>query len=140
MGRRLFAWWFFAEALVTLLTSPRRDGRVADADVYEAICTSRLFLLAQAAGAAIQRAWGDSYVRRALDSTTVEAARSREGCVRQAGACIAIAAVAVLLLQTAESNAGPLRWVLPLAVCAIAATVAAAADPIARAWEAKRRR
>jgi hypothetical protein len=141
MGRRLFGWWFFAESLITRLTSPRCDGRVTDADVYDAFCASRLFRLAQAAVAASQRAWDDSSVRRALDSMTgVAVEPSTDERVRRAGACVAVSALTVLLLETAEANAGPLRWVLPLAVGAVAVTAAIAADPIARAWEAKRRR
>jgi hypothetical protein len=141
MGRRLVAWWFLAEALVERVTSPPAGGRASDADAYDAICASHLFLFAQAVSAALQRSWDDSYVRRALDSVIhVATDRALDGRIRQAGVCLAVSALTVLLLGTAESKAGPLRWVLPLAVCAIAVTVAIAADPIARAWESKRRR
>jgi hypothetical protein len=141
MRRWLFGWWFYTEAVVMRLTIPRTDAGACDADVDEAIRDSRLSSVARAAVATLERAWAASYVRPVLDSMKRRVAvGSRADGIRQAGICVAVAAVTVLLLQTAESEPGPLRWVLPLAVCAIAGPVAAAADPIARAWEAKRRR
>lgn len=141
MNRRLFAWWLFAEALVARLTSPRTNPQASDADVRAAICASRLFSIVQAAVAAVERAWADSHVRRLVEPIGGAALeRPNSDRIRLAGACVAVAALTVLLLQTAASEAGPLRWILPLTVGVVAVSVATAAEPIARAWEAKRRR
>lgn len=141
MNRRLFAWWFLADALVARLTNPPVDPRAGDADVHAVLSASRLFSLAQSAVTAVEHAWADSRVRRLLTSagnSTLE--RPYTERIRLVGTCAAVAALTILLLQTASSDAGPLRWILPLTLGAIAVSVAAAAEPIARAWEAKRRR
>jgi hypothetical protein len=141
MIRRLFAWWFLAEAVALRLTCPRTGGGAADADVSDAVRGSRLFSWALTAVAGFEIAWCDSYARRAFDSVIRAGADgSRADRIRRAGTCIAVAAVTVLLLQMADSEPALLRWVLPLAAGVIAAAVVTAADPIARAWEAKRRR
>jgi hypothetical protein len=141
MKRWLFAWWFFAEAVVMRLTIPRPDAGAPDADVYDAVRASRLFSLIRAAVAACERAWAHSYVRRALDSIPRAGAdASRAERLRQAGTCMAVAALTVLLLQKAESEPGPLRWFLPLVAGLAAVIMIVGADPLARAWEAKRRR
>jgi hypothetical protein len=141
MNRRLFAPWFLAEALVARLTSPPRDPHASDVDVRDAIYASRLFSFVQSAVAAVERAWMNSLARRFIEPVATAAlARSNSDRIRMAGACAAVAAVTGLVLQTAATDAGPLRWILPLAVGVVAAGAAAAAEPIARAWEMKRRR
>ena len=141
MNRRLLAPWFLAEALVARLTSPPRDPHASDVDVRDAIYASRLFSLVQSAVAAVERAWMHSIVRRFLEPVASAALEhSNRDRIRISGTCAAVAAVTVLVLQTAATDAGPLRWVLPLTVGLLAVSAAAAAEPIARAWEMKRRR
>jgi hypothetical protein len=139
MNRRLFAWWFLAEALVARLTNPPVNPRATDGDVHAAMCGSRLLTLAQSAVAAVEQAWADSHVRRLVEPVGSAALERPHGDrIRLAGTCAAVAAITVILLQTASSEAGPLRWILPLTLGVIGVSVAAAAEPIARAWEAKR--
>lgn len=141
MNRRVFAPWFLAEALVAHLTSPPADPQARDEDVREAIYTSHLFSLVQSAVAAVERAWMDSIVRRVLEPVAgAVLERPVSDRLRIAGVCGATAAVTVFVLQTAATDAGPLRWIVPVVVGVLALSAAAAAEPIARAWESKRRR
>jgi hypothetical protein len=141
MNRRVWAPWFLAESLVARLTSPPADPQARDIDVRAAIHASRLFSFVHSAAEIVDRAWVDSAVRRMLEpiaSAVLE--RSTGNRIRLAAACAAAAAITVLVLQTAATDDGPLRWILPLGVGVLAMIAAAAAEPIARAWEAKRRR
>jgi hypothetical protein len=140
MNRQWFAPWFLAEALVARLTRPPREPHASDVDVRDAIYASRLFSFVQFAVAAVERAWMNSTVRRFLEPATGMALEcSNSDRIRMAGVCAAVAAVTILVLQTAASDAAPLKWILPLAVGVAAASAVAAAEPIARAWGAKRR-
>lgn len=142
MIRRLFGWWFFAEAVAARLTTPPADIEACDADVHRAISGSRLFSFAQTVAVKTERAWHDSRVRRVVD--LVEGAWPSGPLgdrIRLVAWCAAVAALIVLLLQTLESaKDGPLRWIPPLAVGVVGAVAACVADPLARAWEDKRRR
>ena len=141
MNRRLFAPWFLAEALVARLTSPPRDPHASDVDVRDAIYASRLFAFVQFAVAAVERAWTHSLVRRFLEPVAgVVLERPAGDRLRIAGACAVVAAITVFVLQTAATDAGLFRWIVPVVVGVLALSAVAAAEPIARAWEAKRRR
>jgi len=136
MNRRWFAWWFFAEEVVAHLANPRTDVSAADADVRAAIRTSRLFASVQTFVDAAEAAWRTAYIRGAVEPVArVWRECSPGGRMRAIGACTSVAAATVLVLQTVESpEAGPFRWILPVAFGLLGAAVAAAADPIARAW------
>src|SRR5258705_13888792 len=114
MHRRLFAWWVFAEGVVLCLTNPRTDPGARDVSAFQAIATSRVFASADATVAAVERAWDDSRVRAAVAWSVRSVEHSTAGRIRQAGTSAAVAAVTVLGLQPLESEAGPLRWLLPL--------------------------
>ena len=138
--RRAFAWWRFAEGAAASLASPRPDVGTADADVATAIRASRVFASAESMVGAGERAWRASIACRLLERMTcVWRACSPAGRVRAVGASTTIAATTALALQIAESPLdGPMRWILPMCVGLLGASVAAAAHPIARAWEDKR--
>ncbi len=136
MNRRWLAWWFFAEDVVAHLANPRTDASAADADVRAAIRASRLFASGQTLVDAVENAWRGAAVRRPVE-WVARAWRewSLSGCIRAIGACTSVAATTVLMLQIVESpEAGPFRWILPVSFGVLGAAVAAAADPIARAW------
>ena len=138
--RRVFAWWVFAEGAAASLARPRTDVGTADAGVGTAIRASRLFASAERIADAAETAWHASVVRRLVNQAVSEWREcSPAAHVRAIGACAVVAAATALVLQIVESPLdGPLRWILPVCVGLLGASVAAAADPIARAWEDKR--
>jgi len=89
-----------------------------------------LFMAANAVRSTIDRAWPSSRVGLGADR------------IRQAARSAAVASAAVLVLQQAATRThdGPLVWVLPLVSGIGGICAALAADPIARAWKAKRGR
>ena len=132
----MFAWWRLAQDVVAHLTNPRTDARTADTDVRAAIRDSRVFMSAQAFVDGADTMWHGAYVHRPVE-WVARAWRecSPGGRVRAIGACTTVACATALVLQLVESpQDGPLRWILPMTVGVLSAVVAAAADPIARAW------
>lgn len=138
--RRMFAWWLFAEDAAASLTNPRTDVGTADAGVGTAVRASRLFESTEIIVDAVERAWRASIVRRLVGRMTcVWREGSDAGRIRAIGACTTVAATTALVLQIVESPLdGPWRWILLVCVGLLGAAVAAAADPISRAWRSRR--
>jgi len=146
MKARLFGWWRFAEAVAAGLCSPSADIAQSDAAACAVIRHSRLFAAVDGVRSTIDRSWHSSRARLGVKWV------ARPWCgapanvrIRLAGVCIFVAAATVLLLQQAagsglSSHDGPLVLALPLLSGVAGLTIAGAADPMARAWKAKRER
>jgi hypothetical protein len=136
MNRRLFAWWALSEAALARVTAPRTDIAQADADMERIIAGSVLARAAHASVTSVERACEGSRVRRLVDAgSRVWQECSPVARVRAAATTVVVASLTTIVVQVFESpDAGPLRWVLPCVIGLLAALVAAAAEPIARAW------
>jgi peptidoglycan/LPS O-acetylase OafA/YrhL len=141
MGRPLLKAWLVAEGLTRRLVSPPGDAAGVDRDVRDVIAGSLLFRSVDAMSTAVGRAWRDSWPRRTAEF--VACAWSRGALserIRRTGGCVAVASLTVLLLQTVQSGEDtPFRWILPLVLGLGGVVALVAPDPIARAWDDKRR-
>ena len=146
MNARLFGWWRFAEAVATRLSSPADNVAQSDAAACALIRTSRLFAAADSAHSTVGRSWHFSRARLGVDWLTRPWRSSPlSQRIRLSGRCTFVAAATVLLLQRTAmsgvlSHDGPFVWALPLLSGVAGLCAAGAADPIARAWKAKRDR
>jgi hypothetical protein len=143
MSARPLRWWRCAEAIASRLASPPADVARADAAAYELVRESRLFAAASTLSSTIARAWPSSRVSFGAEWIARRwRGRTLSERIRQAGRSTLIASVAVLLLQetAAPAHHGPFQWALPVALGLGGLCAAVAADPIARAWNAKRGR
>jgi len=133
--------WRVAESVAMRLSSPPTDVAAADGDVHAVIASSRLFHAADTTRSVVECAWASSGVRRLTDIVAAGLPDRGPGDrLRRSGACLTIAAITAFLLQFLGSGEdAPFRWILPLAFAVIGATMAVAAEPIARAWKDKHR-
>lgn len=134
---RRFGWWARAEATIASLTQPRADVAASDAMFEHLFRQSACAAFGQRVWDMGERAWLDSRVRSVLVSVTRRlTAVDRVAQVRAGSAVVVVASLVAIGLQLLKPMAqGPLGWLLPALVTAVAAGAFLAAKPIAWALD-----
>jgi hypothetical protein len=143
MRGRLTGWWTVADALASTLALPRTDIARADTAAATIIRDSHVFQWVHGASSAIARAWRASRIRDGLDpAITAWRTWTPAERVRQCGVSAVVAAMTVLLTESVTTRVHDTRllWVLPVLAAVAGVFAIVAADPIARARAARRKR